>query len=417
MDLPATMGALRFEEVSFGYLPGRPAVRDLSFEIRPRTSVAIVGTNGSGKSALLNLAMRLYDPDSGRVLVDGVDLRQVRQGSYRSQLGVVLQDTFVFDDTVRENVRIGCPGADDAAIETAIRLAQLHEAVVALPQGYDSTLGEGGGRLSGGQRQRLAIARALVRNPQVLLLDEVTASLDPATEAAVNATLAELSRGRTVISVTHRLASARQADHILVLDAGRLVEQGVHEQLVTAGGIYQGLWDKQSGLEVSPDGRRATVTGARLRHIGLFAELSDDVLDRIADQFDSEHFEADQVVVTRGEPGDRFYLIARGEVAITLPGHTGGDHVLDHLSDGDHFGEMALLRDCPRNATVRTVQPSTFLTMGRQSFLDLVAANPELTRTLRYQIARAELNQEQWRQSANRPVSRTAGGSVGRLCE
>jgi ATP-binding cassette subfamily B protein len=202
-----------------------------------------------------------------------------------------------------------------------------------------------------------------------------------------------------------------------VLDAGRLVEQGVHEQLVTAGGIYQGLWEKQSGLEVSPDGRRATVTGARLRHIGLFADLPDDVLDRIADQFDSEHFEADQVVVTRGEPGDRFYLIARGEVAITLPGHTGGDHVLDHLSDGDHFGELALLRDCPRTATVRTVQPSTFLTMGRQSFLDLVAANPELPRTLRYQIARAELNQEQWRQSANLPVSRTAGGSVGRLCE
>jgi ATP-binding cassette, subfamily B, bacterial len=403
MELPATVGALRFEGVSFGYLSGHQAVRDLSFEIQPGTSVAIVGSNGSGKSALLNLAMRLYDPDSGRVLVDGVDLRQVRQDSYRSQLGVVLQDTFVFDDTVRENVRIGCPGADDAAVETAIRQAQLHETIVALPQGYDSTLGEGGGRLSGGQRQRLAIARALVRNPQVLLLDEVATALDPATEAAVNATLAELSKGRTVISVTHRLASARHADHILVLDAGRLVEQGVHEQLVTAGGTYQGLWEKQAGLQVSRDGRRATVTGKRLRHITLFADLSDDVLDRIADQFDSEYFEADQVVVACGEPGDRFYLIARGEVAITVPGHAGGEEVLNHLSDGDNFGEVALLRDSPRMATVRTVAPSIFLTMGRDHFLELVAANPELTRTLQHQMVRAELCEEEWRQSVDRP--------------
>ncbi|MGQ0464764.1 MAG: ATP-binding cassette domain-containing protein [Sporichthyaceae bacterium] len=357
--------------------------------------MAVVGGSGAGKTTLLNLLLRFYDPDRGSVQIDGVDLRALTQQSFRSHVGVVLQANFLFNDTIRANVRIGDPQADDETVELAIRRAQLHAAVQRMPDGLDTVVGEQGGRLSGGQRQRLAIARALVRDPAILLLDEVTAALDPATERAVNAMLADVAYGRTVVSVTHRLASASQADHILVMDHGRLVGQGTHDDLLRAGGVYADLWEKQSGFHVSGDGRTASVSPARLRHITLFADLADEVLARIAGLLASEYFEGDQVVFREGDEGERFFLIARGRVEVSMSDADGAERVLDRLIDGDHFGELALLQNRPRTATVRTESPSVFLTMSRSSFLLLVNSTPDVFPVLQERIARYVLNVEE----------------------
>jgi ATP-binding cassette subfamily B protein len=203
-----------------------------------------VGPSGSGKSTLLGLLLRLHDPTAGSVTVDGHDLRHVTQMSLRMQIGVVFQDSFLFDTTIRENIRLGKPEATDEEIEAAARDAGIHEVIVALPEGYDTRAGAGGASLSGGERQRVAIARALVRNPAILVLDEPASALDAQTEAAINRTLQQLAKGRTVIAVTHRL-TASVSDRILVFNSGRLVEEGHHADLLARGGSYADLWRAQ----------------------------------------------------------------------------------------------------------------------------------------------------------------------------
>jgi ATP-binding cassette subfamily B protein len=401
-ELPLVEGEITFDRVSFAYTPGKPALADVSFDLRSNASVALVGANGSGKTTVLSLLMRFYDPDDGVVRVDGRDLREVTQKSFRSQMSVVLQSNFLFNDTIRENIRIGNPDASDTEVVEAAGRAELHDFVMSLPERYDTSVGESGGRLSGGQRQRLAIARALIRDPRILLLDEVTTALDPSMETSVNATLARVGQGRTVVSVTHRLAAARNADQILVFDHGRLVERGTHDDLFAGSGLYRTLWDKQSGFEVSRDGRQASVDPTRLRHITLFTDLDDDTLAQIALGLTSEYYEADQTVFAQGEFGDRFYLIARGQVEVIAPGADGEDHVLDILGDGDHFGELALLQDRPRTATIRTVAPSVLLTMGRDELLKLVASTPEMSRMLEQRMIRSELNLDEWRRLVSR---------------
>lgn len=396
-QLPSVRGEVSFDRVSFGYAPDQPVLHDVSFEVPPDTSVTIVGTNGSGKSTVLSLLMRFYDPQFGAVRIDGHDLRKVTQQSFRSQMSVVLQGNFIFNDTIRENIRIGYPEASDEETQAAAKHAQLHDWVMSLPAGYDTVVGESGARLSGGQRQRLAVARALIRNPRLLLLDEVTSALDPATEASLNDTIARIGEGRTVISVTHRLATAQRAQMILVFDRGVLVERGTHDELLAAAGTYRSLWDKQSGFEVSGNGRQATVDAQRLRHIALLSELDDVTLARIAGGLTSEYYDADQVVLEMGAPGDRLYLIARGRVQVVVTAPDGADHVLDTLGDGDYFGEMALLQDRPRTATIRTVTPSVFLTMGRDDFLKLVASTPGMIEVLEERMTQSELNLDEWR--------------------
>ena len=395
--LPPVSGAISFEKVSFSYLADRPAVVDVSFEIPARSSAAVVGPNGSGKSSILNLLMRLYDPQTGVVRMDGTDVRSVTQRSFRSQMSVVLQGTLLFNDTIRANIRIGNPDANDDEVVVAAQRAELHDFVTRLPDGYETMVGEDGGMLSGGQRQRLAIARAMIRDPRVLLVDEVTTALDPATEASVTATLVGLASERTVVSVTHRLAMASRADQILVFDRGRLVEHGSHDELLAHRGLYRGLWDKQSGFEVSGDGRHATVDAARLRHVTLFTGLTDSTLSHIALGLTSEYFEAGHTVFHAGQPGDRFYLIARGRVEVIATNATGDEHLLEVLSDGDHFGELALLQDRPRTATIRTATPCVFLTMDRKDFLALVASTPEMGHMLERRMAQSELNLDEWR--------------------
>jgi ATP-binding cassette subfamily B protein len=254
--LPRLRGAIEVRDVDFGYCDGVPVLENLRLAIPAETWVAIVGPSGSGKTTLVNLLLRFYDPMKGAVMVDGHDLRAVRQASLRAQIGVMPQESVLFDTTVRENIRVGSLGASDREIEAAARAAEIHDVIATLPQDYDTLVGERGVRLSAGQRQRIALARAILRDPRVLILDEPTAALDAETEAAIARTLERLARSRTVIWVTHRLASVAKADHIVVLEHGRLVEQGTHEQLLELRGRYHRAWRAQSPAVAGGDGRR-----------------------------------------------------------------------------------------------------------------------------------------------------------------
>jgi len=247
MSLPAIRGAVRLEGVRFRYqLDGPEILRNLSCEILPGTTVGVVGRSGSGKSTLAKLLQRLYVPESGRVLIDGIDLAQADPFWLRRQIGVVLQESFLFNGTVRENIAIQFPGASMAEIVEAAKLAGAHDFILELPEGYDTPVGERGAALSGGQRQRIAIARALMANPRILIFDEATSALDYESERIIQENLGKICRGRTVFIIAHRLSTLRHADRILVLDRGQLVEQGSHAELMARPGVYNHLFSQQS---------------------------------------------------------------------------------------------------------------------------------------------------------------------------
>ena len=221
---------------------------NLSLKLKVGKTIAIVGPSGSGKSTLLNLILRLYVPDEGKLTIDGVDIRKVTRESLRSSMAVVFQENMLFNMSIRENIRLGKEGATDEEVEQAARKAEIHRHIMSLPEKYDTSVGERGDTLSGGQRQRIAIARAIVRDPSVLLLDEATSALDQTTEAAINATLLKLAKGRTMIFSTHRLTSVVEMDEIIVIAGGRAIERGSHADLLALGGAYRKLWDDQ-GLQ------------------------------------------------------------------------------------------------------------------------------------------------------------------------
>jgi ATP-binding cassette subfamily B protein len=330
--------------------------------------------------------MRMYDPAVGTVSIDGHDIRGVTQVSIRSQMGVVFQESFLFNATVRENIRMARPDATDADVVEAARAAEIHEFVATLPHGYDTVVGERGGRLSGGQRQRISIARAVLRDPAVLVLDEATSALDPATESALNATLERLGRGRTTLAVTHRLASARNADRIFVLDKGVLVEHGRHDELLQADGFYARLWQRQSGFTLLDDGSRAEVEASRLAEVPLLAGLDLDLLEEVADLFRSEQVPAGRVVVQEGDAGDAFYLVVRGRLVVTRRDPSGTEIRVNVHEDGAHFGEVALLRSGPRIATVTAEIPSLLLTLAREHFVRLLESAPDVRASLQRRI-------------------------------
>ncbi len=261
VPLPGFTRDIRLNNVTFGYTPAMSNLDNVSITIKRGEHVAFVGTSGSGKSTILNLVMRFYDPQAGSVTIDGIDVRQVTQESWRARMGVVFQESFLFNLSIRENLRLGHADATDAEVEAAARAAEIHEAIMEMPQGYDTRVGERGGTLSGGQRQRLAIARALLNDPEILILDEATSALDPVTEEAISATLEQVGRSRTVLMVSHRLASVRHMDRIVVLDHGRIIEQGRHDELITTDGLYARLWLKQGGSSMSEDGSEAQAGG------------------------------------------------------------------------------------------------------------------------------------------------------------
>ena len=243
------VGDVRFEDVRFSYDPEKPVLHGISFESRPGTVTALVGSSGSGKSTIISLVCAFHTPDTGRVLVDDVDLSTVRLDSYRSQLGVVLQESFLFDGTIRENVMFSHPDATEEDFLGACRIARVDEFAERFPEGYDTIVGERGVKLSGGQRQRLSIARAILASPRILILDEATSSLDSESEAMIQHGLSYLMQGRTTFVIAHRLSTIRRADQILVVEAGQIVERGTHASLYALGGRYYDLYTRQHGLE------------------------------------------------------------------------------------------------------------------------------------------------------------------------
>ena len=264
--LPRLEGAVRLDHVSFRYSPERPQVLcDISLDIRPGEVIGIVGRFGSGKSTLTKLIQRLYVPETGRVLIDGVDLALVEPAWLRRQVGVVLQENFLFNRSVRDNIALANPGLPMEPVMAAAKLAGAHEFILELPEGYDTIVGEHGANLSGGQRQRIAIARALVSNPGILILDEATSALDYESERIVQHNMRAICQGRTVFVIAHRLSAVRHADRILVLDEGRLVEQGSHDALLQQRGIYARLHALQAGLAVNPRGGSGAESGGQMQ--------------------------------------------------------------------------------------------------------------------------------------------------------
>jgi ATP-binding cassette subfamily B protein len=238
-------GTVRFEQVRFGYDARRPILKDVAFDIPAGQSLAVVGPSGAGKSTLVRLLFRFYDVDGGRITIDGQDVRDVTQASLRAAIGIVPQDTVLFNDTIRANIAYGRTGADAAAIEEAAGAAQIHDFVASLPDGYDTVVGERGLKLSGGEKQRVAIARMVLKNPPILILDEATSALDSLTEQQIQTALRRLSTGRTTLIIAHRLSTVLDADRILVVEDGRIIEQGRHQELLAINGVYAGMWSRQ----------------------------------------------------------------------------------------------------------------------------------------------------------------------------
>ncbi|NBC23592.1 MAG: ATP-binding cassette domain-containing protein, partial [Gammaproteobacteria bacterium] len=244
-------GRITFEHVWFGYADGEPVLRDIDFDIAPTETVAFVGQTGAGKSSLIKLMLRFYEPRQGEILLDGRPIRDFTLESLRRRIGLVSQDVFLFQGTVRENIAYGAPEAGEAAIIEAARAAEAMEFIERLPRGLDTVVGERGQKLSGGQRQRLSLARALVKDPPVLILDEATSAVDNETEAAIQRSLATISHSRTTVVIAHRLSTIVHADRIIVLERGRIAETGDHESLLARGGIYASLWAVQTGQEAA----------------------------------------------------------------------------------------------------------------------------------------------------------------------
>ncbi len=273
--LRVTKGEIKFENVSFAYDPERQILKDVSFEVPAGKMVAIVGPSGAGKSTISRILFRFYELTSGRVLIDGQDIRDVTQASLRAAIGMVPQDTVLFNDTILYNIRYGRPEANNAQVREAARLAQIHDFIMTLPQGYNSLVGERGLKLSGGEKQRVAIARTILKSPPVLMLDEATSALDSHTEKEIQDALERVARERTSLVIAHRLSTVVHADNIIVLDHGAIVEQGTHLELLARGGLYASLWARQREADQARE-RLAQVAGDELVPESRAAERLED---------------------------------------------------------------------------------------------------------------------------------------------
>lgn len=377
IELPRTIETIRMEAVTFGYTADRVQLQNVNLEIAAGSYVALVGPSGSGKSTALQLLSRFYDPQKGRITFNQYDLHTVSEDSLRKLSTIVSQDTFLFNATIRENLLLDRIDATEEEMIEATKKANIHHVITSWPNGYETMIHHEGGPLSGGERQRIAIARALLKQPKFLLLDEVTSALDPATEVAINQLLVSLIPETTIISVTHRLASVVQADIIYVFKEGQIFEVGSHQELLHKNGLYKELWDKQHGFYISEDGLEASVEVERLAMLPFFAEIPPTLLTDIAALFTTETCKEGETIVTEGEEGNKFYIIVRGKVEI-IKVLSGEEQRVATLQDGDYFGEIALLKNIPRTATVKALTPSVILSVRREAFHQLTKDHPQL---------------------------------------
>jgi ABC-type multidrug transport system fused ATPase/permease subunit len=375
------------EDVTLAYGPGRPALDSMSLRIPIGAHVAFVGPSGAGKTSLLNLLLRFYDPTSGRVMVDGHDMRDVSVASLRRQFGVILQDTFIFNTTVRANIAFGRPDATDEQVAAAAEAAQLHEFIASLPAGYETVLGDRGVRMSGGQRQRLAIARALLRDPAVLILDEATSALDARTEADLRRSLADAGAGRTVVSISHRLTSIVDSDRIFVLAGGRLAEQGTHEELLAADGLYRQLWTEQQGTGAPVEVPMGVGASSALAAVPLLAHVPPPILDELARVATREHYGAGAEVAGSDAPAGRLLVVLEGELEFVRDAPGGGPPAA-RFGPGDFIGELSLVREQRLPAPLRALTRVRLLSLERADFLDVAQSRPELQRAVLAQLAR-----------------------------
>ncbi|XID91399.1 ABC transporter transmembrane domain-containing protein [Paenibacillaceae bacterium WGS1546] len=386
-DLPASDVAVRLEGVTFGYAEGDDQLKNVSLHIPNGSYAAFVGPSGSGKSTALQLISRDYDPREGTVSIGGLDLRLASEASLRMQAATVSQDTFLFHGTIRDNLMLDRDDLSEKEMIEAAKQARIHEAIAGWPDGYDTQVFQGGGTLSGGERQRLSIARAILRKPKLLLLDEATSALDPAAEADINRLIQELRPGRTIVSVTHRLASVANADRIYVFQSGRIAESGTHEELLRRQGLYRDLWDKQNGFRLSGDGLHATVSADWLAKLPFFAGIARPLLGDIASLFSTESCEEGDRIVREGEEGHKFYIIVRGRFEVLKLSPDGEARRVAVLQDGDYFGEVALLRNIPRTATVRAMGAAVLLSVRREPFHRIAADHPSVRESLEAVLA------------------------------
>jgi ATP-binding cassette subfamily B protein len=278
--LDVKTGAIKFDHVSFAYDPERPILKDVSFEVPAGKMVAIVGPSGAGKSTISRILFRFYEITGGKVTIDGQNIADVTQSSLRAAIGMVPQDTVLFNDTIEYNIRYGKPDATEAQVREAALNAQIDRFIMTLPQGYDALVGERGLKLSGGEKQRVAIARTILKAPPILILDEATSALDSHTEKDIQDALERIARGRTSLVIAHRLTTVVQADNILVLDQGEIVEQGTHLELLAKGGLYASLWTRQ---------READEARERLAHVLDEPEPESRAADRLEEEALASH--------------------------------------------------------------------------------------------------------------------------------
>jgi len=378
--VPPLTREIRLSGIEFSYTPGRRVLEGIEAVIPAGSRVAFVGPSGAGKSSILQLLTRFYDPDEGAVLFDGHDLRRSTVASVRNQIGVVFQEPFLFGSTVRDNIAIGKPGATDAEVQAAAQAAEIDDFIDSMPQRYDTLVGERGGRLSGGQRQRISIARALIRDPRILILDEATSALDPRTERLITDTLERASRGRTTVAVTHRLTSIAAYDRIFVIVAGRLVEQGSHDQLLGMGGTYAHLWAEQTAAVVPQEAPFDSVEA--LGRIAIFAGMTRDDLASIARQLRAVDVRPGDEIP---EGGGRLVLIRRGLGRTLAPGIDGRLVPGVELGPGDTFGLSALLGN-ETGAVLEAVDALSVLVLDYETISSLAARYPSVADALRHGV-------------------------------
>lgn len=369
---------IKFDHVSFGYVSHQMTLKEMNLVIPKGKSVAIVGSSGSGKSSILNLIMRFYDANSGKVCIDSIDITHISSHDIRNKIGMVLQDNFLFNRSIKDNLSLANEKATLEDMIHASQLAEIHEFIMTLDYQYDTIVGERGGKLSGGQRQRLALARALISNPEILILDEATSALDPKTEIAINETLKRLARYKTIVAITHRLENITDYDLIYVIENGMVKESGTHQNLMAENGAYAALYGKQHGFIISDAFTHAEIEADRLSKIKLFEKLDSPMLNELIQFFKSEFYNSDQKIINAGDYGDCFYVIARGKVEVIIMLENGSEKVVSVLEDGDYFGEIALLKSVPRTATIRAKVPSLILSLKRTHFERIISKVPSL---------------------------------------